>query len=559
MRLWLAIVLLPGVALAHEGHAPLPTKGATIQGNRLMLSAGASKAIGVQLRKIELAEVRSTVRAVGSVELPWTQQAYVSTLIAGRVEQVLVKPGETVTAGQELARISGAELERLQLELLQAASEKSLAARLLKGHEAAGDGVAGNLLLQTRTEAQLQSARFNAAWQKLRAIGINHQTLQRVCDTRQSVRSISLVSPIGGVVAIADVRPGQIVQPTAHLYHIVDPTRVWIVGRVLEADAGQVQVGQPVEFSLAMMPGKLHGQIDHIELRLNPDRTLSVKAVIENPGGELKPGMFGRLEIQVASAKAVVCPVEALIGDGQETEALVQQSIGQYMRKPVMVAAVRGQLAEIEDGLFPGDKVVTVGSHELAALFPMRAAKPAPNVDRPAGITAQGQVELPTDQKSFASAPIDGLVRRILVEHGQPVEKDDVLAELESLPFQALQLDFLQARTNLAQSALHLERAQALGDNLASKELWKVQTEYDRDQQTVASLRRQLTLVGLTDGEVAALEEMDLAASPQDLSAVLLIRAPADGLICDFDLIPGQFVPQQAQLFELHSPRNVWV
>src|SRR5205823_2592840 len=158
-------------AFAHEGHAPLPTKGATVKGDRLMLSASASKAIGVQTAKVELAEVQRTLRAVGTVELPWSQQAYVSTLIAGRVEKVLVKPGESVKVGQELAYVAGAELENLQLAMLQASKERAFTARVLKGQEAAGEGVAGKALLQTRTEAQQQTARFNVSWQKLKAIG----------------------------------------------------------------------------------------------------------------------------------------------------------------------------------------------------------------------------------------------------------------------------------------------------------------------------------------------------------------------------------------------------
>lgn len=553
------LLLLPGAALAHEGHAPLPTKGATVQGNRLMLSASASQAIGVQLGKVELAEVHRDVHAVGSIELPWSQQAYVSTLIAGRVEQVLVKPGEAVKAGQALARVSGAELESLQLEMLQAATERSLATRLLKGQESAGEGIAGKVLLQTRTEVQQQSARFHAAWQKLRAIGLSSATLQQVCDTRETVPSISLLSPIGGVVALAGARAGQIIAPTERLFHIVDLSRVWIVGKVLEADGGRIKVGQPVELTLAMPPEKIQGQIDHVELRLNSDRTLSFKALLDNPGEALKPGMFGRITIQLSSTKAVVCPAEALIGDGSASEVLVLQSAGTYKLKPVVVAAVRGQQAEIEDDLFPGDKVVTVGSHELAALFPKRSAKQVARVDRPAGITAQGQLELPTDQKSFASAPIDGLVRRILVEHGQRVEKGEVLAELESLPFKTLQLDFLQARVNLLQATVNLERARALGDNLAKKDLWQLQSNHDTQQQSVASLRRQLMLVGVSDSALAKIEETDLAASPQDLSAVLPIRAPANGLVGDFNLIPGQFVAAKTQLFELHNPSKVWV
>jgi cobalt-zinc-cadmium efflux system membrane fusion protein len=540
MRFLIIVALLPGVALAHEGHAPLPTKGATVRGDRLMLSASASKAIGVQVAKVELAEVRQTIRAVGSVELPWSQQAYVSTLIPGRIEQVLVKPGEAVKAGQELARVSGMELENLQLALLQALKQKTLAVQVLQGQEAAGEGIAGKVLLESRTEAQRQATRYQVAWEKLKAIGLGDETLQRVCETGETAGALPIVSPIDGIVSIADVRTGQIVHPTEHLYHIVEGSRVWIVAKVLEADAGLVKIGMPLEVTFAMLPDAYEAAIDHIDLRLNSDRTLSVKAVLDNTTGALKPGMFGRVAIQLASAKEVVCPTEALIRDAQ-TYVLVEQSAGNYIRKPVVVKSERGRQAVIEDGLFPGDKVVTVGSHELAALFAKDAAAKPPTSQPPAGTTAQAQIELPTDQKTFASAPIEGRIKRILVEHGQRVRKGEVLAEIDSLPFRNLQLELLQARTNLQQASRNLAMVESLGDSLARKELWRLQTERDTLRQTVASLERQLALVGASETE-----------------AVLPIRAPADGLICEFDLIPGQVVARQDQLFELHNPTKVW-
>ena len=451
MRVLLILALLQGVALAHEGHAPLPTKGATVKGDRLMLSASAAKAIGVQIGKVELAETRQTIRAVGSIELPWSQQAYVSTLVGGRIESVLVKPGEAVRKGQELARVSGMELETLQLAPLQACKEKTLAERVLKGQESAGEGIAGKVLLQSRTDAQLQATRFKVAREKLKAIGLTDSCAwadlrhaPRPCrQSRFSVRSTASWR-------WPNARAGQIVQPTEHLYHIVDPSRVWVVAKVLEADAAKVKVGQPLEFTTLGQVFK--ATVDHVGLSLNQDRTLSVKAKLDNPG-TLRPGMFGRVQIELASAKAVVCPSEALV-DGF---ALVQQSTGNFVRKPVSVAGVRGRQAEIADGLFPGDKVVTVGSHELAALFARPATKAAAS-GQPTRVAAQGQIELPTDQKTFASAPIEGRIRRILVEQGQRVRRGQILAELESLPLRNLQLDLLQARTTLEQATQNFAR-----------------------------------------------------------------------------------------------------
>jgi cobalt-zinc-cadmium efflux system membrane fusion protein len=237
--------LAPAVALAHEEHAPLPTKGATVRGDRLVLSASAAKAIGVKVDKVQLADMRRVIAAVGSVDLPWSQQTFVSSLIPGKVTEVLVKPGETVSAGKELARVEGMELENLQLAMLRASAELSYGARLLDRQEGLG---ADNLIprktvLETRTEVQKDRARLHSAWQKLLAIGVPHETLQHIRASGEEIRTISITSPIAGVVSAADIRPGQMIKPSEHLFHIVDHTRVWIVGKVLEADAAQVRIG----------------------------------------------------------------------------------------------------------------------------------------------------------------------------------------------------------------------------------------------------------------------------------------------------------------------------
>ena len=218
-----------------------------------------------------------------------------------------------------------------------------------------------------------------------------------------------------------------------------------------------------------------------------PDRRL-LRSESEEQGLERRGEVFaaGRRD----QHRDVVCPTEALI-DGF---ALVQQSTGNFVRKPVVVEAVRGSQAEIKDGLFPGDKVVTVGSHELAALFAKLPAKHTSSTQS-TGTTAQGQIELPTDQKTFASAPIEGRVRRILVEHGQHVRKGEVLAELDSLPLRSLQLDLLQARTSLCKQQRTSRAWKRLGDTVARKEYWKLQTERDKLRQTVSSLEKQLSIL----------------------------------------------------------------
>ncbi len=559
---------------AHEGHAPLPSKGATVRGDRLMLSPSASKAIGVTIGKVELADIQRVTHAIASVELPWSQQAFVTSLISGKVTHVLVKPGETVAAGQELARIESLELENLQLAMLQASTELSFTSRLLVRHERLGADniIPGRVVLATRTEVRKNQARLNSAWQKMLTVGLARDTLRRIRVSGERIRTISITSPIAGIVSAADVRPGRFVQPNEHLFHIVDPSRVWVVGKILEADAGQMRSGLPLRVTFAMLPDKqFTAPVDHVELKLNENRTLSVKAYLDNPDGSLKPGMFGRVQIQTGGEKAVVCPKNALIRDGLTRYALVQESAGRYVRKRVDIGLAVGPMVEIKDGLFPGDRVVTTGSHELAALFGSDASKTQAGTEnmgprRPsaARVTiAQGRIELPTDQKRFASAPIDGRIRRILVEHGQRVEQGQVLAEVESMEFQSLQLKLLEARATLAQASANLQRLNTLAqaNAIAQKDLWELQSQHGVYKHSAEALRHKLSLIGLSAKEIDRIEQTDIANldSPKELTAVLPIRAPGDGLIAQFDIIPGQVVEADRSLFEIHNPSKMWV
>ena len=100
---WLAGVaaaLGPATALGHENHAPLPAKGVTVAGNNVLLSDKARVAIGLTTAKVTFTDLHRTVEVNARVDLPWKQQAMITSLVPGKIDQVLVRPGETVTAGQ---------------------------------------------------------------------------------------------------------------------------------------------------------------------------------------------------------------------------------------------------------------------------------------------------------------------------------------------------------------------------------------------------------------------------------------------------------------------------
>ena len=257
----------------HENHAPLPTKGVTIAGDTIMLSDKAREAIGLTTAKIGFGDVHRLVTVNARVEIPWHAQTMITSLLPGKIAQVLVRPGEVVVPGQELARIASSELEALQLALLQARAEVGLAAKLRDQRSMLDQQgvIAGKAFLESQVTLASKTATLEMARQKLFAVGCDEATVRQLEESGTTLEYISISSPIGGVIMHADVRRGQIVSPTDHLFHVVDLAKLWIVGNVLESEVRFLEKGQAIEAQFLAFPdSRFTGVIDH--LRLTMDR-----------------------------------------------------------------------------------------------------------------------------------------------------------------------------------------------------------------------------------------------------------------------------------------------
>jgi len=562
---------------AHENHAPLPAKGVTIAGDTIMLSDKARDAIGLTTAKVELDDIHRVVTVNARVELPWHAQAMITSLVPGRIDRVLARPGETVAAGQELARVVSTELASLQSALLLAGAEVDLARRLLDQRMALDQQgvIAGKTLLEAQATLAEKSAALEIGRQKLLALGLDDAAIGKVEQEGQTLPHISIVSPLDGIITHADVRIGQRISATDHLYHVVDTPKVWIVGNVLESDVQFLEKGQPVEASFAAVPGRTHrGHIDHLRQKMNRrTRTLGVVIAVENPGGHLRPGMFGRVHISVQVEKeAIVCPTDAVVRSRSGTYLLVQRVPGKYENRRVKLGFSEGGNVEILDGAFPGDQVVLVGNALLAALLGSehkarvdgnRAEEPE-QTDRSVVVcVAYGTIELPTDQQSLATPQIEGRVHRILVTPGEQVAAGDVLAEVDSLQLRTIQLDLLQT---LAQGRLAehwLEQVKSLGGQgvLPEREMWERQSEVETLRLQAEAVKRRLAFLGLTPETIERLERVDLTQpkSATNLVKTVPVRASASGRIVSLNLVPGQVVHPDEALFEIHDLSRVWV
>ncbi|HEX7448100.1 MAG TPA: efflux RND transporter periplasmic adaptor subunit [Pirellulales bacterium] len=585
----LATIFAPLVR-AHDEHEALPSKGATAYKNLLLITPQAEKAIGLQKAKITLADWREEIVVNATVDVPCTRHAYAASLVSGKIDELLVRPGDDVQAGQVLARVRSLELETIQSQLLQVSAEHDLAARTLDQHEslAQGGALPQRDLFLSRANRREKVAELALLMAKLRSIGLSPDTLTEIILSKQPLRSLPVISPITGSIALADVRIGQTVDPSDPIFQLIDRSGVVFVGEVLESDVWRVRVGMPVRVVLASFPDQpLEAKLEHVGLKLDERRrTMQVRAEMPNSEGRIRPGMFGRMHIEVTrTTETVVCPAEALIRRGDRHYVLREQGRdhGKYALTRVVVGSRDEGRVEIVDGLFPGQRVITVGTLELAALLndafdvadaqtessprPQPAAAPAATAssgDTPARpIVVPGKIEAETGRKQFAAATVSGRLASILVERGTRVKRGDVLAEIDSLQLRNLQLDLLGAKVRLDLARQSLKRLRDLNqDRLVNRQsIWELESSERSLETKLAALAGQLGLLGLEPREIEHLKKIDLSKADvhEQMTTLLPVRAPADGWVVDFELGLGEVVQPLERLFELQNLAKIWV
>jgi RND family efflux transporter MFP subunit len=576
----LAVVLMLTVAatwvLAHEGHAPLPTRGAQVSAEtgQIILSRDAREALDVQTAEVATRPVTESLLAYATLTSPWQHHAFASSRVAGRVVELHARPGQPVAAGEVLAEVESVELESLQLELLNAQNDARLSEKIVTDLERTVrvGAVRGQDLIDAESKHRQNRNAATVAKAKWTSLGLPGPDLDALLQAGKSQpRTFPVRSPVRGTVVHADLAVGKVVEPLEHLFEVVDLSAVWVRIDVLEQDLHRVEVGQPVEVRLTAYPGDVFRAAVRVKgLALDPRTHLNaVWAELPNPPGDPRflPGMSGEARLLLPGpAAATAVPAGAVVREGAEHYVLVEEAGAaggsEYRRRSVVVGRQSGGWVEVRSGgLFPGDRVVVRGGHELAGLFAQGVLRPSPEAARgiglevePVGLRAvedvaeiDGAVDLPPARRASASSALAGAVSKVLVDRGQPVKAGDVLAEVVSLDLHALQLDLLRAHLEGELQEETYGRLKASGDATARRRLLEQEALVNAGRQHQDTLRRKLRVAGLADDQIAAVLKSGAVVE------AVPVRSPIDGVVVGFDRTLGQAVKAEEPLFAVHD------
>jgi membrane fusion protein (multidrug efflux system) len=182
-------------------------------------------------------------------------------------------------------------------------------------------------------------------------------------------------APWAGVAGARFVSVGDYLTTNTRLITLqtVNPQRAAF--QVPERYAEQLKVGQTVTFRVAALQGKdFTGRVDFVDPRVElPARTITVKAVVANPRGELQAGMFIEARLETARrANAILVPEEALLALPSGNVVWVVEG-DTPIRRPVQIGAREPGSVEILEGVNAGDLVVVGGAERLTPQAKVKA------------------------------------------------------------------------------------------------------------------------------------------------------------------------------------------
>jgi len=330
--------------------------------------AKSEKKAPVLTRAVKVEPLATPVEAVGTARALKAVTIYPES--SGEVVSVSFEGGSRVKSGQVLIQLEDDD-ERLAVELARVDIED--ATRLLKRYEITRDS--GAVTQSNLDDARSQFERANIALKQA-----------ELAFNRRQVKA-----PFDGYIGFSDIDAGAQIAPSTPIANLDDRSRLLVAFQLPELFHGQVQPGQKITMKTwAKSSIEVEGTVFDIDTRVDEQtRTFSLRAMVENTGDNLRPGMSFRVVLQLDAGRYPLVPETALQwgGDGSFVWA-VKENQRTYRVPATIMQRVPGHIfvdAELSAGaliVYEGVQNVREGGlvnilDTQVAQAPLSAVKPA--------------------------------------------------------------------------------------------------------------------------------------------------------------------------------------
>jgi membrane fusion protein (multidrug efflux system) len=267
------------------------------------------------------------------------EQVVLHAEVSGKLTQLNLMDGATVTKGTMLARVNDADLQaqkkkiESQFELAQK-TEKRL-----------------RQLLQIQG---INQSEYDAALNQLNSTEADLALIQA------QIEKTKLVAPFNGKIGLRMVSPGAYITPATELATLVDvgPAKLDFV--VPQEYVSLTQTGKTIQVSSADETLRTTARIIALESAINSNTgNLKVRAQLSDR--TFMPGNFVKVELPIAdNEKKFLVPTSAIIPEA-DSKKLVLVKNGKAQFVSVKTGMRTPEAVEIKEGIQPGDTIVVSG------------------------------------------------------------------------------------------------------------------------------------------------------------------------------------------------------
>lgn len=330
---------------------PVYEDGDAASASAIQIDAATIQRMNVKTDTVTRGPVRRLIRTVGTVEFNESGLRDITVKYEGWIEKLHVNATWTaVKAGDLLFDIYSPDLYNAQL----------------------------NYLVALRAEGAAGGPLSRASLERLKLFDVSPDFIAEVVKSGEVRRTYAYHAPSAGMVIDKMAIQGQMMKPGERIYRLADLSSVWVHAQLYEKDLGAVTPGQPAEVRSSYGGDRVyHGTVAQVLPQVeSATRAATVRLVIDNADGSLRPGMFADVRFTTElAADAVLVPDSAVLRSGERNTVFVALEGGSFEPREVKLGARTDDYRyAVLSGLSAGERVVISGQFMLDSESQLREA-----------------------------------------------------------------------------------------------------------------------------------------------------------------------------------------
>ena len=263
----------------------------------------------------------------------------------GKIVNIYFHEGSRVSKGDLLAQVNDAPLQA-QLKKLEAQIK-----------------LAENRVIRQETMLQKEAVSKEAYEQVQTDLATLRADIELV---KANIRQTQLTAPFDGVIGLRQISVGAYASTSTIVAHLTKVTPLKLEVSIPERYSSELKVGSPIEFTLegenTTFPARVYAINSHVD---QDTRTLTARAIFDNPGGRIKPGRYAQIKLEKETiTETIAIPSEAIIPEMGKDKVFLYKN-GKAQPAEIKTGLRTESMVQVIEGLQLGDTLLTTGVMQL--------------------------------------------------------------------------------------------------------------------------------------------------------------------------------------------------